>query len=127
VRLYHYTSKYHWNSIHTAGYIDTTESNVSWTTEHGGPDVVWLTACVSPLLDHGLRGSIFDKTEVRITVELPNDWVKRWKKWAPIQGASREDMDMLANSGGGWEAADTWYVCTQQIPRKYWVEIAEKE
>jgi hypothetical protein len=125
--LYHYTSKRHMPSISADGFIDTTESNVSLTREHGGPDVVWLTSCDAPTLNHGLRGSIFDKTEVRITVDVPNDWVKRWRKWAPIQGASALDMEMLAETGGGWEAADTWYVTTQPIPRKYWTEIAVKE
>jgi hypothetical protein len=125
--LYHYTNKYHLASIRSTGILYPSESNVSWTKGHGGPDVVWLTTCDEPSLNHGLHGSVFDKTEVRISVELPAGWAKRWKKWAPVQGMSESDMDILAETGGGWQAADTWFVCTKPIPHKYWVEVAVAE
>lgn len=42
-RLYHYTSIDRWQLIDACGYLRPTESNLSATTEHAGPDVVWLT------------------------------------------------------------------------------------
>jgi hypothetical protein len=124
--LYHYTSRLHLPSILRDGVIETTESNVSWTRPHAAPDVVWLTTCDSPHLGHGLI-SVADKAEVRIAVEVPKDWAKRWKKWAKANGSAQSDMDILAESGGGWEAADTWFVCTRPIPKKYWKGIAVRE
>lgn len=120
--FYHYTSTLHLPSILREGVLRTTESNVSWTRDHAAPDVVWLTTCDEASLGHGLSG-VVDKSAVRITVELPDDWAKRWKKWAPAHGASPRDMEILAQTGGGWEAANTWFVCTRPIPKKYWTAV----
>ena len=40
--FYHYTSEPHLEQIQEEGVIKTSESNVSATEEHSGPDVVWL-------------------------------------------------------------------------------------
>jgi hypothetical protein len=43
MKLYHFTSPYHLPAILDADRLTVTESNISNTREHKGPDVVWLT------------------------------------------------------------------------------------
>jgi hypothetical protein len=86
-RLYHYTSIERWRLIEAAGYLRRTESNLSMTTEHAGPDVVWLTTDPDYVHDHGLSGT-YELTPLQLDgfswllghAELDNGltWCGRW-------------------------------------------------
>jgi hypothetical protein len=85
VRLYHFTSFDRLALIQASGYLRVTESNVSASTPHAGPDVVWLTDEPEPtsgsLLGLGPRG-VEDKIEVRIAVDLDHGEVEWWSDFA---------------------------------------------
>ena len=117
--LYHYTSETHLPMILTAGFLKTTESNVSATKEHAGPDVVWLTTADEPSAGHGLAGSSVDKSAIRFSVELPKLAVYDWKTWAKAQGSNPGFIQSLARSGG----AGTWRITTSAIPASRWAEV----
>lgn len=121
--LYHFTSEHHLPLIRQAGFIRTTESNLSFIEEHVGADVVWLLDQPDPHdAPHGLVGSVFDKRAVRITVQVNaerwTDWVKRQPRYDAQQAA------ILVRTGGGPEAASHWWVTEQAIPRENWLEVA---
>lgn len=92
VTLYHFTSTLHLPKILAAGFLETTENNVAKprfvngidVNANRGPGVVWLTTqeTVTPGKAFGLEGSAVDKTECRITVQVPKRDVHRWDKWA---------------------------------------------
>jgi len=127
--LYHYTSRVHLPRILRAGVLLPSTSNLDLVSEgrvHEAPDVVWLTSHDHPGAGHGLYRSVADKTEIRITVELPRDWPKRWTKWAVAQGASARGMGWLTDTGGGQEAADSWWVVTRPIPFRYWRAVEHR-
>jgi hypothetical protein len=104
VKLYHFTCWHNYMEIVVAGEITTTESNIGspyedWLPfgDHVGPDVVWLTSHGEPA-GNALEGLMiavdddgnvtdsweetppieFDKSRLRITVELPDDEPQRW-------------------------------------------------
>lgn len=102
--LYHFTSlQNHW-AIQRDQEIRTTESNIGSGRpdmppfgEHVGHDVVWLTTRESPkrnglehppgaLVHHakatGRPAIEWDKTRIRITVDLPANEVARWSVWS---------------------------------------------
>jgi hypothetical protein len=116
--LYHFTSEYHWKAIEEAGVIRLTESNVSLTEMGRGPNVVWLLDSDAVEYEHGLS-SLLDKTAVRITVDAP---AIKWLDWS-YPHLEPEIREILIVTGGGMEAAEHWYVHTQEIHSKDWVEV----
>jgi len=123
--LYHFTSTMHLPLIERAGFIRTTESNLSFLRGHAGPDVVWLMDSDSADgATHGLDGSVVDKKAVRITVRVQaerwTEWVKRQPGYDPLTAAS------LVRTGGGTEAASHWWVTEQPIPREQWLRVEVK-
>jgi hypothetical protein len=132
--FYHMTSRGHLAAIIEAGMIMTTESNVGspinlagWQPfgSHYAPDVVWLMDTTDLNgLDHGLGGSVYDKTEVYISVDVP---AFHWLDWAPMQQINPRWKEVIIKRGGGPEAAAHWYVWPGPIKAKHWVEIAEAE
>lgn len=124
-RLYHYTSIERWQLISESGFINTTESNLHPRREHAGPDVVWLTTDPDLEHDHGLGGTVdgTDKTEVRITVELPNNRVHKWRDWAVERGIDKGWLAALSNAGG----AGTWRVTENRITADRWVAVDCRE
>jgi hypothetical protein len=125
--LYHYTSIERWRLIADAGRLTTTESNVSITREHAGPDVVWLTTDSDCQHGHGIQTTLdgTDKTRVRIAVELTNRDVHKWGEWAHRHGidpAWRRNMIEAAEGGAG-----TWRVVEKPIPAAQWVEVTDRE
>lgn len=126
--LYHFTADDidHWDSIEYEGALRVTESNISMTKEHKGPDVVWLTAN-SDSQDQGamLRGSdgrtFGSKTGIRITVDVPDGEVHYWPKWARQQGIKERWYRALAATPGA--NPRDWYVVMRPIPASEWVAI----
>ena len=122
-RLYHYTSLERWALIQADGVLRTTESNLHPTIPHAGPDVVWLTTDPDLGHGHGLKVAMdgTDKTAVRITVELPNKDVHRWKDWAIRRGIERRWLDTLDRTGGG--GSGTWRVVEKSITADRWADV----
>jgi hypothetical protein len=120
--LYHFTSAVHLPKIQKAGMLRLTESNIHMTIPNFGPDVVWFTTEPTPTLGHGLTG-VLDKTAVRLTVEIPDHWVKAWLPWAKGQGMDEEWMGYLIEAGGGLEAAETWRVTFRPVREDRWLAI----
>lgn len=120
--FYHYTSKYHLDSIISDGAIYPTESNISHTKPHAGPDVVWLLDIADPSGDHGLYSelSLYDKREVCIEVAVP---AIRWLNWQPALSMSQWWRDGLIEAGGGPESASHWYVWPASIGKRHWRSI----
>ena len=123
VDLYHFTSPQHLPRILDSGYLDTTESNISFRREHAGPDVVWLTTSPEPEAGSlGLSNLFHDKYAYRITVRLPKRDVHRWRDWARAHGSSPETITRLIGSSGGG-GSGTWRVIQRRIPAAEWVEV----
>ncbi len=122
-RLYHYTSIERWALIEAAGMLATTESNLHPTIPHAGPDVVWLTTDAELGHGHGLTTTTdgTDKTAVRITVELPNKYVHKWREWAIRHGVERRWLDALDKTGGGGSA--TWRVVERPIRAERFIDV----
>lgn len=131
--LYHFTSEVALLGIEAHGLILPTESNVGSTSpsmppegEGVGPDVVWLLDSPerpsnhSNRVNHGLFGTVVDKTAVRIEVDVP---AIRWRDWAPAQQMHPTWRELLVKASGGVEASDHWYVFPSAIPRSRWVSI----
>jgi hypothetical protein len=123
--------------------IRTTESNISFTREHAGPDVVWLTTDPECKYGHGIdrdimfetatdRGHLlsaddieqWDKTRVRITVKLPNTHVIKWRDFAvKHQMTDIEKRALIKSARGG---ANTWRVVKHPIMLDRWLEIVDR-
>jgi len=121
--FYHYTSELHWPSIDESGEIYTTESNVSMTTDHAGPDVVWLTDQVFDTPPPYLQ-SVVDKTAVRIEVSVPQGEIHRADRWLRSHGASEDWIAILEQAGGA--LASTWFVAERPIVRHEWAEVLHR-
>jgi hypothetical protein len=125
-RLYHYTSIERWRLIAESGRLNTTESNLSLHRVHAGPDVVWLTTDPDCQHGHGLRPTLdgTDKTRVRISVDLPNRDVDKWREWATRRRIDREWMRTLIETAGG--GAATWRVVEKTIHVTRWIEVFDR-
>lgn len=120
MRLYHYTSADHLPSIRRDGVLRTTESNVSLTQPHAGPDVVWLTTDPRPRAGtHGLAG-LLDKTAVQITVDVDGE---RWMDSDLFAAMDDLTRRAIVTAGGGDKSARTWWICREEIPREAWIDL----
>ena len=121
--LHHFTSTVHLPRIFDAGHLRCTESNLHPITANAGPDVVWFTTMDTPALGHGLSGSIVDKSEVRFTVDVPDNWVRPWLPWAEAQGIDAGWLSVMVEAGGGREAAESWRVTFRPVRSDRWVAV----
>jgi len=110
MNLYHYTAPEYLVPILQRGIV---RGDVPTSPTHGF-NAPWLTA--SPVWDEQgwTRGSLLDKTKVRLTVQIPNaeeDWnLKRWStfhKYLKVDSRWYSILDEIA--GGG---SDNWYIYT---------------
>jgi hypothetical protein len=125
-QLYHYTSIERWERIQESGRLTTTESNLSLHRAHAGPDVVWLTTDPDFAHGHGLVESLdgTDKSRVRITVELVNRDVHKWRECAARRGIDDDWLRGLTSASGG--GSGTWRVTEKPIPSTRWVEVVDR-
>lgn len=123
--FYHFTHAGHLPRILRSGFLKTVESNVSFSREHAGPDVVWLLDQAEPdwfeeaELGHGLYAA---KRQIRIEVDVP---AIRWLDWGPTATMEQLDKAVLISGGGGIEAARHWYVFPAPIRMRRWVKITD--
>ena len=120
--LYHYTSPVHVPMILDSGFIDVTESNVSFAIENAAPQVVWLTPEIL-IRPPRYLASIVDKTAYRFVVAVAD--AQRSDKWLRRNGASSEQIGLLESSGGGTKAT-TWYVVARPIPSEEWLALEKR-
>ena len=119
MKLYHFASAGRLAQIMDDGYLKVTESNMSRTREHAGPDVVWLTSDPDPSAQPWKSGAPVDKTAVRFTVDVPKREAQRWRGWATRRGIDPRWLKNIAASGG----SGRWYVIERPVPRAEWIEI----
>src|SRR5437660_338378 len=129
MNLYHYTARELLTPILDTGFLRVTESNLSDTRQHAGPDVVWLTDdpetrnagwAAVPVVDREGRILRFDPTiklAVRITVDVPD--AVSWREWARAHGIQNIWYRHLAQAGGDPEQ---WWVVERPIESREWVE-----
>ena len=110
--LYHFTSAAHLRAIDKHG---LTVGDVGTSFERlEGRSGVWLTSSADPA-GHGLNGSLFDKTRIRLTVDVPeDDQLTKRTEWAP-RNISDGTARRLIRAGG--QSAETWYVYFRWIKR----------
>ncbi len=115
-RLYHYTAPTtsHLGSILAEGRIRTTESNISSSQEHAGPDVVWLTDSDDPAEQEWVTDVSPFKRLAVLVVELPPDRVHHWPPWSREHGIEDAVYEGLAATGGDPES---WWVTTTPIQK----------
>ncbi len=132
--FYHYTCVEHLEKIIDDGFLKTSESNVSPSEEHAGPDVVWLlkkplTGQVPEMLTGRaeISGRPFgiDKSRICITVDLPPTEVQRADKFWKKHKVEQWWADRLSSLGGKSKVKD-WYVILRNIPSEEWVEIGDR-
>jgi hypothetical protein len=63
-----------------------------------------------------------NKTEIRITVEVPDIDAHPWSRWSREQGIRNMWYRRLAEAGGD---PNRWWVVTRPIPRSEWIEAVE--
>lgn len=130
--LYHYTSIERWGRIKDDGRLNTTDSCLVAPSRDGalnenrGPSVVWLTTDGEGTLGHGLQNTLdrTDKTRVRVTVQLPNNEVHKWKDWALRRRINPRWLRSLTEDQSG---ASTWRITERPIPSTRWVEVVDLE
>lgn len=114
--LYHYTATGHLASILAEGRLRLTDSQVD-----GRPAVWFLDTPTTEGRDHGLSGSVWDKTEVRVTVRAR---AVRWLDWvatlppstrAAVGGTLGRWIPTIVRTGGGPEAAAHWWVAFEPV------------
>ena len=118
--LYHFTSTHHLPKILEDGRLKVTESNLSRTRVHAGPDVVWLTSDPMPASQEWAGGSQVDKAEIRFTVRVPAQQAGKWRKWARAHGIDPGWARALTVAGD----SGSWYVIERAVPAAEWAEIA---
>jgi hypothetical protein len=118
MELYHFTSSAHLRGIHKFGL--TVGDVVTDIERLDGRIAVWLTS--SPSADgHGLGGSAVDKTEFRLTVEVPEDErLVRWVDWA-LGNATELTRRRLVAAGG--HSSETWYLFFGWLPPSLITEV----
>lgn len=121
ITLYHFTSKYHLPGIEKEG---LTRGDVP-ITPTGGYNAVWFTTNKIIAKNAWAGGSVVNKLEVRITVELDTTDPKL-HKWTNIVKSEKVEpwwADALNISGGG--SADNWYIYKGVIPPSMFKKIEQ--
>jgi hypothetical protein len=128
--FYHYTSEPHLEQIQEEGVIKASESNVSPTEEHAGPNVVWLfkeplTGTTPRMLISNIDVKIgmlsLDKSKIQIHVNLPEHEVRRADKFFKSLGADPQWIKQLEEVGQSKKKK--WYVIARDIPKSEWDNI----
>jgi len=128
--FYHYTSEPHLEKIQEEGLIKVSESNISATKEHAGPDVVWLFK--EPLTGPTPRMLMFpvnmkfatlllDKSKIQIQVDIPEQEVRRADKFFKKLGADPQWIKELERVGQSKNKK--WYVIQRDILQSEWGSV----
>jgi hypothetical protein len=105
MKLYHYTSPHYLRGIARYGLtVGDVPTNLQRNLGRVG---VWLTSAITAS-GHGLENSIHNKTQYRLTVEVPENSsnLVKWSEWAP-KHVTAETVKGLHETAAGYES---WYV-----------------
>jgi hypothetical protein len=127
VILYHFTSGVHLAEIEKTGYVKTGDNMLR--AFGGGPPECSFHFDVPevPRGYGGLTGSVFDKTEVRLTFDVVDSWAVRWIDWACAQGIAPMWLDALAHAAGGIHHYEHEYAVFRRIPLDRCVDIRRRD
>ena len=134
VTLYHFTCEHHLPKIMTDGYLKTTESNLSITRPHAGPDVDWLGTMpeMRPGGSYGLSDGtksidvegrnvlLADKTAIRFTVEVPARDAHKWDVWARRWGMHKRTFEAFQKAAPN---SKQQRMVERPITSTEWVEV----
>lgn len=110
VRLFHFTSDWHILSIRTFGLVPRAPALFLH-----GDGCTYFTTHERPDAGHGLNDF---KTEWRLEVDtdrLPGVRVVHWLTYAREQGLDEAIIDAAVRTGGGPEAAESWWIALDPI------------
>jgi len=119
MKLYHFTAEAYLERIKREG---ITRGDVA-TSPTGGFNAPWLTNDPSWESQRWQRGSILDKSEVRITVNIPDDDSK-CVYWSTLAGALKVSSQWylaLDDAGGG--KSENWWVYRGTVPPEWFEAI----
>lgn len=127
MEYYHFTGEeYHWNTIKSTRYLDTTNSKISSINPFKAPNIVWLTSNKTPEGTGIDRGKIYFQNTfidappiIRITVDVPD--AMHWPAWSMKYLIKKSVYDGLAKSANGDPI--TWYVVDRPIYDNEWVIV----
>lgn len=119
MKLYHYTSNFHIEAIMQNG---LSRGDVPITPTGLGENAVWFSTSPEPTEQGWVEGSIVDKTQIRITVNIPlsHPNLKKWTKYA-AKRLDPEWRSVLNHYGGGTEKQ--WYIYFGVVPPAQFVSI----
>ncbi|QSY96043.1 hypothetical protein J2J97_09105 [Rhizobium bangladeshense] len=117
--LYHFTSVAHLRGIFDHGI--TVGDLVTSFERFEGRVAVWLTSSPNPE-GHGLQGGRADKTEFRLTVDLPEQCpdLHKWTDWAPANLTPSTRLRLQATNG--W-AFDRWFILFGRVRKEQITEV----
>lgn len=123
IRLYHFTSSYHLPSILKNG---LRVGDVPLHPLEEGENAVWLTTNPNSNHQGWICGSVVDKSEYRITVEItvPSVNLKKWSVYAAQKRMNRKWYDVLDAVGGG--RSDEWWLYFGVIAPEKFIEIVRR-
>lgn len=121
MHLYHFTARKYLEPIKEHG---ISRGNVA-TSPSEAIQGAWLTSDASWTTQEWTRASAHDKTEVRITVDIPDDTGKlwHWRDLAKELKVTPEWFDILVRVRGN---PDPWHVFLGVVRPEWFVEIEER-
>jgi hypothetical protein len=120
--LYHFTSPEYLKSIKQHGII---KGDVP-TSPVDGFNAPWLTDNDSWSMQSWSRGSVLDKSSVRMTVEVPVDDpnLVLWSELAEEENVTEAWYNILNETAGG--SAKHWYVYRGKVPVEWITQIEDR-
>lgn len=118
MKLYHYTSTLHVPFIRNTGDLRYGDIPLRESPNYGeSGHAVWLTTKdYATNGEHGIYSPIGDKTEVRFTIDIPEDDPRlfRWSEYAKLNHVKKSWYATLDEIGGG--LSNTWWLFVRPIP-----------
>ena len=126
MRLYYYDTYQHLTGPLTSGALLPSESNLKPTDDPPNPQVVWLSTEQDP----STGGWVLpigegERPEVRVTVNVPDEWVRVWDDWAYDEGIDPDWKKDVIKMGGGPSSVARWRVVLRPVPIKMWESIED--
>lgn len=95
---------------------------VLWLSSESGDGVEGSSLAAALNLDQAVFGQHVNRTEIRFTVEVPDEDTQSWYDYAATYGASPTTMRKLEK----WPKRPEWWIPFERsIPSSEWVEIGQ--
>lgn len=121
--LYHFTSSLHLPRIIADGFIKTGDNMLRWNDETAEPRCSFHFDV--PEVPAGYGGITEMKTEVRLTLDVPNAWAVLWIDWARAQGIEPMWLSVLTQASGGEHHYEHEYAVFRRIPLERCLDIRQ--